>query len=343
MKKVLMIGFTPPEEGGSERHIYEISSRMSTATILTQKGSICNNKVELSSFGKSTLVRNLSFLFFSLMYTIRLLFNKKYDVIHIHENLLYFLVPLLRLRHNVVVTVHGIEGFKFYDNKLLWFFFRFPLKFANGVIAVNLKDQDNLAKYFKKVFYIPNGVDTSIYDVGIVKVENKIGFIGRIHEQKGLIYLLEAFKIIQRNHPKIKLELIGKVEDYGLDLQKRFQDKNIIWKGFISNRKEIAKSLRSSYCIILPSLWEGLPLTLFEALASGRPVVLSDIPAFKSVVKNEAVFFKSKDVQDLAKKVDNLLTYKKEALNMGKKGKNLAKSYDWKEISLKTGEIYDKL
>ena len=59
----------------------------------------------------------------------------------------------------------------------------------------------------------------------------------------------------------------------------------------------------STYCIALPSLWEGLPLVLFEALASNRPVIVSDIKAFKSVISDEAIFFRSEDHIDLAKKI----------------------------------------
>ena len=121
--------------------------------------------------------------------------------------------------------------------------------------------------------------------------------------------------------------------EYGLELKKKYNDNRIIWRGFMENRSEIAKTLKSSYLIALPSLWEGLPLVLFEALASGRPVIVSDIPAYRSVIKDEALFCKVKNSDDLAKKIELLLKSKETALRYGKKGMILAeKSMLGKEI-----------
>lgn len=340
-----MIGLTSPLEGGAERHVYEISSKLKNCTVLAQKSSICRKKIKLPVIENPVFLRNISLFIFSIIYAIFLIFRirKKYDIIHTHPNLLYFLAPLLRIRYDVVITVHGIKGFKFYDNKLIWFFFKTALKFANAIIAVNLEDKKELEKTFKNVIYIPNGVDLSPYQKIKPKINKKITFIGRIHEQKGIIYLLNAFEIINKKFPDFKLEIIGGVTEYALELKKKFQNKNIIWRGSLSDRKEIIKSLKSAYCITLPSLWEGLPLTLFESLASERPVILSDIGAFKSVVKNEAIFFKNKDYKDLAKKIENVIKNKKSAKRYGELGEKLAKEYDWDRIAEKLNGVYNKL
>jgi glycosyltransferase involved in cell wall biosynthesis len=341
MKKTLMIGLTPPLEGGSERHIYEVSSRLKCA-VLTQNESICKNKIELPIIG-SGYVKNFSFLLSSLVYAIYLLVKpkKEYDTIHIHENLLYLLIPLLSMRYKVVVTVHGIKGFKFYDNKKIWAIFKWFLRFAEKIIAVNIEDKKELEKYFKKVIYIPNGVDLSIYGKVKQKIENKIGFIGRVHEQKGIVYLIEAFQKIKPKFPGLMLEIIGKVDEYGLELKKKYNDNRIVWRGFLGDRDEIAKSLKSAYLIALPSLWEGLPLVLFEALASDRPVIVSNIPAYKSVIKDEAVFCKVKNSDDLAKKIEMLLKNKKLADKYGKRGFELSKKYDWDEIAKMLEKAYE--
>ncbi|MBU0977076.1 MAG: glycosyltransferase family 4 protein [Nanoarchaeota archaeon] len=341
MNKVLLIGLTPPLEGGSERHIYEISSRMKNSTVLTQKGSSCKRKIEVYTLNNSSFLRSISFFFSCLFYAIFLTFSKKqYSTIHVHENLLYFLIPLLSLRYKTVVTVHGIKGFKFYDVKFLWFFFRQALKSANQLIAVNKEDEKLLKHFFKKVSYIPNGVDHSAYENLHTAVKKKISFIGRIHEQKGLVYLLESFQTINKDFPDFSLEIIGEINDYAKELKKKFQNKNIIWRGYLSDRNEIIKSLSSAYCICLPSLWEGLPLTLFEALAAGRPVILSDIPAFKSVIKDEAIFFKCKETRDLTDKIESLLKNKKKGDEIGKKGEKLAMEYSWNKIAKRTENEY---
>lgn len=343
MKKILMIGLTPPLEGGSEQHIYEFSSRMKNVDVLTQKGSICKNKKEVTYLGDG-FIKNISFALSVYIYAISLLLTlrRKYDVIHLHENTLYFIAPLLRIRYKVIITVHGIKGFKFYDNKYLWLIYRQFLKFANTLVAVNPIDLKMLKVYFRSVKYIPNGVDLSTYEGPKQKIEKKISFIGRINEQKGVVYLLEAFHRIASKHPAYKLELIGQANEYAKELQKKFHHKNIIWKGYFSDRKKIANSLKSAEIITLPSLWEGLPLTLFESLASERPVIISDIPAFKSVIKDEALFFKVRDPKDLTEKIDYLLKNKKKANEIGKKGKSFSTSYDWGEIAKTLEKTYEE-
>jgi glycosyltransferase involved in cell wall biosynthesis len=339
-----MIGLTSPLEGGAERHVYEVSSRLNTCTVLTQKGSICERKIEVPIIQKSVFLRVFSFSILAFFYSLYLSFKfkKEYDLIHTHPNLLYFLAPILKLRYNVVVTVHGIKGFKFYDKKFLWFFFKNALKFADKIITVNKEDEKELKRYFgKKVVYIPNGVDLSIYNKINPKIEKKITFIGRIHEQKGIVYLLEAFSALNKNYPEFKLEIIGELNSYAETLKKSFKNKNIIWRGSIKDRKEIVKSLKSAYCIALPSLWEGLPLTLFESLASERPVIVSDIPAFKSVIKNEALFFRNKNSNDLKSKIIGLIKNKSKAKSLGQKGSKLAEKYDWKVITKRTLEVYN--
>ncbi len=341
--KNLIIGLTPPLEGGSEQHIFEISSRIDSVEVLTQNGSKCKNKIEMPYFG-SGFLKNISFALFVYIYSVFFLLlsiRKKYSVVHIHENTLYFLIPLLKMRYNVIVTVHGITGFKFFSSKIFWPFFRIALSYADIIIAVNRIDEEKLKNYFSKVTYLPNGVDLSIYSrIKINKIEKRINFIGRIHEQKGIIYLLQAFELLNKKYPEFKLEIIGEVNDYAKQLMKEFKNKNIIWKGYISDRKEIVRRLKSSYCIILPSLWEGLPLTLFESFASGRPLILSDISAFKSIVNDEALFFKSQNVNDLVEKMKIIMESKTLANNYGKKGEKLSKDYDWKYIAKGTSRLY---
>ncbi len=346
MKKprVLMIGLTPPVEGGSERVIYELASRIEDCDVLTQKGSICKREIGLPIPKRPIFLRNLVFAFLARIYVIFLLltFRKKYDIIHIHENLLYPCAIPLSLRYKVFVTVHGIKGFKFYDNKFLWFFFRQGLKFSERVIAVSLSDKRLLERDLKRVVYLPNGVDLRIYDKTKAKSEKKISFIGRIHEQKGIIYLLEAFDKITDKYPDYKLEIIGDLNAYSKELRIKYPSKRILWRGFINNRTEIARSLKSAYCIVLPSLWEGLPLTLFESLATKRPVIVSDIQSFKDVVDREVLFFKSKNSEELARKMTALLKNREMADRLGKAGAKIAAKHDWKEIASKLETLYGR-
>ncbi|MBI3334513.1 glycosyltransferase family 4 protein [Candidatus Pacearchaeota archaeon] len=336
MNQILLMGMSAPQEGGSERHVYELASRIKESTVFTQRGSICQRTVQVPVPTRNILLRNLCFLFWAVLYALFLLITlrKKYTTIHIHENLLYVLAPLLRMRYTVVITIHGMTGFLFHDSKLLWLFFKQGLRAADALIAVNPVDERVLHHEFpgKKIKYFPNGVDLDAYK-GRAHVEKKIVFIGRIHEQKGIVYLLEAFTSLEAQIPGFKLEIIGKLNDYAIELQRKYPSQRILWRGFIANRDAIARTLESAYCIVLPSLWEGLPLTLFESLASGRPIIVSKIDAFSSVVKNEVIFFKSKNSSDLGKKLLEIVRDKKRAARIGAAGKKTAGRYDWNRIA----------
>lgn len=343
MKKVLIIGQSSPIEGGSQRHIYEISSRLG-CDVLTQKGSICKNKIELPELNFNNYIRNITFAISCYIYSIYLLLIKKYDIIHIHENLLYFLAPILRLRYKVIITIHGISGIKMYDNKFLWFFFKSALKFANSLICISSQDKKILDSEFDDITYIPNGADISLYNKINPKIEKKIVYIGRIDYQKGTSVLLKAFERIKNKIPDFKLEILGTLDNYALSLKKQFPDKRIIWKGHVSDRTEIIKSLKSAYCIVLPSIFgEGLPLTLLEDLASSRPLILSSLASLKSVVNEEGIFFKPGNDKELAEKILFLIKNKTLANSLGKKGFNLAKNYDWDILAKQLNRLYDNL
>lgn len=337
--KALLIGLTPPLEGGSQRHIYELSERIE-CDVLTQKGSICNNKIEIKYAG------HIMFSLAVYLWTLRLMFcHKKYDIIHIHDNTLYFLTlnPILNFRYKFIITVHGLKGFKFYD--YFWWPFSLALSFADKVISVNKEDQNLLTPQIKfynlKInipnTYIPNGVDLSIYKDINPQIDNKIVYIGRIHKQKGIDLLLKA------KPERIKLEIIGDTDNtYAKELMKSFNSGEIIWRGCLTDRAEIVRSLKSATVIVLPSRWEGLPLTLFESLASERPVIVSDIPAFRSVcTNNEVLFFSDDNADDLKQKIFKVLNDNNFALELGKRGKILAEGYDWNAIVEKTKSVYN--
>lgn len=349
MKKILMMGLTPPLEGGSERHIYEISSRLKESRVFTQKGSLCKNALKASTIGTGGFITNISFFFSSLFYSIYLLFGKrKFDLIHIHENLLYLLVPFLKIRYKVIVTVHGITGFRFYENKILWVLFRLGLKFSDKIISVSLADKELLEKEFEKVVYMPNGVDIELYEkIKAKNKENKIVFVGRIHEQKGIETLLKSFLLLKKKYENYKIEIIGKKEGELYEkLSEKYKDENIIWKGFILDRKVLFSEISSAKILVFPSIWEALPWpALLEGLGSGNPVVASDLLGMRYVFNdgNEILLAKPKNPEDLAEKISKLIDNPELAKKIGKEGKKKARKFSWQNIAKEIQRVYNNL
>jgi len=347
--RVLMIGLTPPLEGGSQRHICEISLRIKNSEVLTQKGSICANKVELPILKHPIFLRNILFFIMAAAYSLFLMITpkKKYDLVHIHENLLYFLVPLLHLRYKVIVTVHGIKGFKFYTNKFLWFFFKQGLKAADRIICVDLVEKNMLEKEgLKGVGHVSNGVDFSPYSKIKAKSKNKIAFVGRIHRQKGVEFMLKAFELVSKKYPDYKLEIIGKKEgELYEELSKKYTNKRIIWKGFILDRKKLFSEIASSEILVFPSIWEALPWpALLEGLASGRAVIASNLDGMEEVFDNgkNIVLVKPADVAGLENAMNKLIENRGLGAKIGRNGKALAKLYSWDRIAKGVEKEYEK-
>lgn len=349
--KALIVGLTPPLEGGSERHIYEIASRMKNQTVLTQRGSICRNKIPLpilASFGG--LIKNLSFFLMSSAYLILILLypKKRFEVIHLHENLSYLLAPLLSLRYKVIITVHGLVGFRFYEKKSLWFFFRNSLKKATTIIVVSPAEREIVSQFHENVRFIPNGADIKLYEkISSPKVKKRVLFMGRIHKQKGIDILIEAFKLIKKDFPEYKLQIIGdKKGGFYESLRNSDIREKIIWTGFISDRKKLFTELTSAEILVYPSRWEALPWpALLEGLASGRPVIASNLKGMEEIFESEKNIFlvEPENAKALAKAIKTLLKDKKKSQPIGKKGRELSKNYDWSAIARKTEKVYNEI
>jgi glycosyltransferase involved in cell wall biosynthesis len=342
--KILIVGITPPELGGSERHIFEIARRLRNnfdVTVLTQKGSACSEFVKTIELElpKSIFLRNFMFMLKTFVY---FLSCNNWDIIHIHESYLFLLSPLLRLKcKKLIATVHGCFGFKYYENLLLRKIFFSGLKLADKVVFV----APNELEIFKgelNAVWIPNGVDLSKF-YGSKKVTNNVVFWGRFHPQKGIPYLLGAFKIIQNSHPELKLVLIGQKNDYAAKMEElaKAYDLNTEFLGFLPD-KELVCRLQKAKLIVLPSLFEGAAIAILEALAVGRPVVTTAIPSNRTILSDgvNSLLVKPADSVALAKAIIKVVENPKLAARLSSAASGIVKSFTWDKAVEKLGSAY---
>ena len=173
--------------------------------------------------------------------------------------------------------------------------------FVDRIVAVSEGVKSDLVKYEhispEKIQVIYNGIDASKYRVKIdqekkreelgISVDDKVIGIGvRLSEQKGIKYLIEAMSIVVKSFPNVKLLIIGDGE-CRTDLEKLASDcgiaDKVIFTGF---RNDIPELLQIMDIYSLPSLWEGHPLVLLEAMAAGKPVVATDIHGNRETVEH---------------------------------------------------------
>ncbi len=162
---------------------------------------------------------------------------------------------------------------------------KFTYRIANAAITSSPRIFD----YVKQNYHphnhilIPNYVETEVFKPlnGINKKKGSICFIGRLSQQKNLLALLEALKGLPYT---INLIGSGRQEEHLTE----FANKNHINANFLGNipNRELPRILNEHELFILPSLWEGMPKTLLEAMACGLPVVGTKIDGTKEVIKH---------------------------------------------------------
>jgi len=173
--------------------------------------------------------------------------------------------------------------------------------------------------------------------------------VSRFIRHKGLHYLIEAFKILEDagRTKNMKLVLVGDgfhTSDYVNYLKKiSWGRENIIFTG-IQSGKTLHQLCSHAYCFVQPSESEGLSLALLEAMAYGLPVIASDIPENLEAVQNQALTFRNKNVDDLTKKIAQLVENPEAAEEMGRELKKLADTrYNWEAIADQFESVYKEI
>lgn len=177
--------------------------------------------------------------------------------------------------------------------------YRLGARFVDGLIAVS-EDvaravHQDLRPPHGKVITIPNGVDVSRYGqpvdrgsvrdgLGIPSDATVLVVVGKLMEQKGHHFLLRALRMLSPGVENLHVLFAGEgplrkelaATATALEVADRVH--------FLGNRRDIGALLAASDLFVLPSLWEGLPMALLEAMASGLPVVATDVSGSREVV-----------------------------------------------------------
>lgn len=279
----------------------------------------------------------------------------KYDVVHIHAEGPAFFCWLPKLFHKrVIVTVHGIDwqrekwksGF---GSKFIHKGEKNAVKYADEIIVLSKGVQDYFEKiYGRKTVFIPNGVSNHIERKPQI-IKNKFGldkdeyilFLGRLVPEKGIKYLIEAFKQVDTEK---KLVIVGgssdtsEFENEMKEIAK--EDKRILFTGFVQGQ-ELEELYSNAYVYALPSDLEGMPLSLLEAMSYGNCCLVSDIPECAEVVEDKALIFKKADVKDLQSKLQDACDHSEKVDAHKKQAADfICSKYNWDEIVQATLKLY---
>ena len=279
----------------------------------------------------------------------------KYDVVHIHaEGPAFFSWLPKMFGKRVVVTIHGVDwqrekwqsGF---GSKFIRQGEKNAVKYADEIIVLSKGVQDYFKEtYGRETHFIPNGVNRpQIRKANLItekfglKKDSYILFLGRLVPEKGIRYLVEAFKNVKTDK---KLVIAGGSSDtdpFMEELKGLAKDEErILFTGFVQGAM-LDELYSNAYIYTLPSDLEGMPLSLLEAMSYGNCCLVSDIPECAEVVEDKALIFKKADVQDLQEKLQDACdhpqkveAYKKQAADF------ICEKYNWDEVVKETMKLY---
>jgi phosphatidylinositol alpha-mannosyltransferase len=278
----------------------------------------------------------------------------EFDVLHVHEPLAPSLSVLAcwAAKGPIVATWHSSMD-KSRMMLTLSKLAQTAMEKVSARIAVSEAARTTLIKHVGgDAVVIPNGVDISTFTnakpmFGWPGANQSIVFLGRGDEpRKGLSVLVEAYPEIRRQHPNVRLLIAGPGEPADTLKKLSREDRaSVTVLGMVAPQDK-ASVLASGTIYVAPNTGgESFGIVLLEAMASGTPVVASDLVAFQRVLDNgkAGISFENENSDDLARVVSELLSDPARCAELSAQGKLRAAEFDWSVVAEKIVDVYESI
>ena len=336
MLKNMPVLIVTREKSGVDKYSQEIAKRLDVKKVESQRYLSLIETYQLSK-----LIRNQD------------------DIVHLpNQNFarcaLFIKNPFIVTVHDVIRTCFSFDKETITENILLKLDIR-CIKQASHIIAVSQHTKTDLIKYLKitadKIKVIYNGIDHGIFKPYNTKVRDKpyILYVGSERPRKNLGRLIEAFAILRKDFPELRLVKVGtsgRSEQYRYATMKKLDSlgitEDVTFVDYISEL-ELAYYYSSATLLAYPSLYEGFGLPPLEAMACGCPVVTSDNSSLPEVVGEAGIMVNPYDTDSLAQAMREVLTNSKLRDGMVSKGLEQAKKFSWERAAMETQEVYEKI
>ena len=255
-----------------------------------------------------------------------------------------------------VVTIHGLDWQRSkwggFATKFLKFGERIAAKYADEVIVLS----KNVQEYFKQVYgretvFIPNGISKpDNYEPEIIK--NKYGldkdgyilFLGRLVPEKGVHYLIEAYKELNTDKKLVIAGGASHTKEYENELIALASgNEKIVFTGFVQG-KELDELYSNAYIYCLPSDLEGMPISLLEAMSYGNCCLTSDIAECSEVCGENAVYFEQGNMPSLKSTLEELLKNEERVSKLkNTAARYILSRYNWDNVCDDTLKLYESI
>jgi len=261
-------------------------------------------------------------------------------------------------RGEMIVTIHDLG---FYKNPELYhpleriyqkMSHAFAIKRADKIITISNVTKDDIIEYFPeakdKIKVIHLGYDKDSFKLFSLEDKKKfidqydypdkyLLYVGRIENKKNILNLIKAYQKSSRKWP---LVLAGRPGNYGykeiedLANSKDLKD-DVILLGYVSQTNYPAL-LASASAFVFPSKFEGFGLPVLEAMASGVPIICSNIPALQEIASDSVLYFNPNDIEDISKKIEIIFNDQEKRNTLISRGLERAKNFSWTKVARET-------
>ena len=308
--------------------------------------------------------------FLKLTQIIKNVYNEhKLDVLEFATQDFLTSIPALYIKKwinvPVIVTVNGLPGISWFSGNRIVdgagyiytnLIGKRIIKAADGARLLSSSLYDDLLKFGVdggRMRTIHRGVDTTVfnpyYDECDVSKELEINdifilFVGRLIKMKGVEYLIRAVKDLIPLYGNLKLVIVGDGdarEEY--ERMASSIKENVIFTGY---RCDAYRFMCAADIVVLPSLCEGCPNIVLEAMACGTSVIASRVGAVQDIIENDrtGIIVEQKDVEGLKKTLVRLIEDQELARKMGERGrKRVEKEFTWDAVCKKLEKFYGEM
>ncbi|MEK7581227.1 MAG: glycosyltransferase family 4 protein [Patescibacteria group bacterium] len=306
---------------------------------------------------RSNILEMSTFAFFGIVYSRKIIRERRIEriiafftipggIVSYYINKLYKIPFIVSLRGgDVPGLVPELDSL----HRLLSPIRRSILNASSSVIA-NSAVLKNLSEKYDpiNVSVIPNGVDTDFFrptsEGKVDKTFHPI-FVGRLHMQKNLVFMLDAISDFKKSvKSKFMLEIVGdgpQKQELKKYARKIGIKNEVTWTDWLK-KDELLSKYNNSDCLIMPSLYEGMSNVILEALACGLPVVASDISANRVLVKHgiNGFLFKVNRKKELQEALELLVIDKKKRVKIGRYARGFVVSkFSWDLVAKRYSKL----
>ncbi len=309
---------------------------------------------DLWAMSSEVLRHKMDVFFFPAVYSYFPIFNRTKIVVTIHD---------------VIADHHPELIFPDAKSKFFWKAKQnAAIRQANLIATVSEYSKRQIIEYFRlpesrlriiseaarPVFKVlPSGAEMNetLARHGLKPGEKFLLYVGGISPHKNLSALVDAFEQTAKNHPKLKLVLVGDYKDDPFfsaypalkkQVAERSLENKVVFTGFITD-EDLAYLYNAATLLTFPSLEEGFGLPAMEAMACGTPVAASNCGSLPEVLGAAGRFFDPRDSQSIALVIEQVLADDALRKQMSEDGLRRAEIFLWKKAARETIAIFDEL